>query len=248
MAMVFMSIYIGFPIFATYFMCKHFKDLSMVNLKQDFGEIYEGFFMRERKVIVYIIGDNLRKTFLCTAIVIWKDSFWVQMVVFFATECFMLIASGFIRVRKNSYDAGMDLFNETKLIVIMYHIMMFTDFVPLESQDMVGISCIITIAVGTSVNMISLFSQPCRLLKRKSRTRYHMKKAKIWTKSYKGLKIAANFDERRKMKADAEEQEKVNELIINLAAFRENVAETNDEQERIVTLQENDREQRRLEN
>ena len=60
-----------------------FDDLSQVGVKDKFGSIYEGYFVKNRVIIVYWIADNLRKTILCIAIVVLRKYFWAQMYVFF---------------------------------------------------------------------------------------------------------------------------------------------------------------------
>ena len=42
----------------------------------------------------------------------------------------MIVAAGYIRVFRDSYERRMDAFNEIKLLLLMYHMMLFTDFVP----------------------------------------------------------------------------------------------------------------------
>jgi len=46
------------------------------------------------------------------------------------TSISMIIAGGFINARNAKFDRNMDTFNEAKLIVIMYHMMLFTDLLP----------------------------------------------------------------------------------------------------------------------
>ena len=42
----------------------------------------------------------------------------------------MIIANGHITVKKSSFDQKMEAFNEVKLIVIMYHMLTFTQAGP----------------------------------------------------------------------------------------------------------------------
>ena len=117
--------------------------------------MYDGYYIKHRKIIFYIIADNLRKTTLCVMIVVLQKNFWAQFTVFFVTQTFMVAAAGFVQVRKSRSQQAMDFFNEMKLFAVMYHIMLFTDFVPgKDMQNQIGYSCIFTIAIGTIVNMI----------------------------------------------------------------------------------------------
>jgi len=52
----------------------------------------------------------------------------------------------------------MDYFNEVKLILIMYHILTFTAFVPdPETKHNIGYSCAAILIIGIVVNMSMLF-------------------------------------------------------------------------------------------
>ena len=81
--MIFLTIFLVFPIFGAIYMIWRFDDLSQVGVKDKFGSIYEGYFVKNRVIIVYWIADNLRKTILCIAIVVLRKYFWAQMYVFF---------------------------------------------------------------------------------------------------------------------------------------------------------------------
>ena len=66
-------------------MACRFDDLSQAGVKEKFGSIYEGYYVKNRVIIVYLVADNLRKTILCIAIVVLREYFWAQMLVFFVT-------------------------------------------------------------------------------------------------------------------------------------------------------------------
>ena len=52
----------------------------------------------------------------------------------------------------------MDLFNEMKIILIMYHIVTFTAMVDdAEAKFIMGYSCATVVVIGVAVNMIMLF-------------------------------------------------------------------------------------------
>ena len=84
----------------------------------------------------------------------------------------MIIATGHLQVRKTSFAKKMDYFNELKIMTIMYHMMLFTDFVPdPEAQYKMGWSCAVCVTVGLAVNMIMMFVMPLRDCKRCCRLR-----------------------------------------------------------------------------
>lgn len=100
------------------------------------------------------------------------------MIVLFMSSTMIVITAGFIKARRKKADMVMDVFNEVKLVMIMYHMILFTDFVPvIETQETIGISCIGFVIIGTTINMAFIFVTPIIQCKRKCRIKYHMKKA-----------------------------------------------------------------------
>lgn len=92
----------------------------------------------------------------------------------------------------------MDNFNEIKLLLLMYHIMLFTMMVPDPTlKQQIGISATIFLVGGTAINMGILFIAPVKLLKRK----YKIRKAKRYAKRELQVRRpnAKKFAERRKL-------------------------------------------------
>lgn len=73
------------------------------------------------------------------------------------------MAAGYINARKRSADRWMDIFNEVKLIFIMYHLMTFTDFVSdPKTRTKLGLSCCVFLILGTLANMLQLIVEPIK--------------------------------------------------------------------------------------
>ena len=71
-----------------------------------------------------------------------------------------------------------DIFNQMKLLLQLYHIIVFSSFVddPLM-KHYVGYSCCAVLVFGVAVNMIMMFYLPIKLLKFKCRRRFALKNA-----------------------------------------------------------------------
>ena len=101
------------------------------------------------------------------------------MFVLYMSSVMIIIATGFINVRTSSFDRKMDIFNEVKLIFVMYHMMLFTDFLPdPETQSQIGYSVAVIVVLGTLVNMTMLFITPIKRLKIFFKIRTALKHAK----------------------------------------------------------------------
>lgn len=101
--------------------------------------------------------EYARKILLAVVVVFTQKHLWLQILVIYNSSIFLIIASGYIKVRKNKYGDRMDKFNEIKIIFIMYHLMLFTMLVPdPDTKFYVGYSCAVFVCVGVLVNMWEL--------------------------------------------------------------------------------------------
>ena len=68
----------------------------------------------------------------------------------------MIIANGYFNAREQSFVKFLDFYNEIKLILIVYHLMLFTMFVPKpETRHSLGYSCFTVMAFSLFVNISS---------------------------------------------------------------------------------------------
>ena len=126
-------------------------------------------------------------------------------------SCLIVAACGaFIDAKVRRFDRMMDMFNEVKLIVIMYHMMCFSSLVPDPvDQYNIGYSCAIALVLGTSVNFFQLVVPPFVHFKRWLYIRKSYKKSVIAAKQRKSEKAAKEFHARRlrDRKSETEEQD-----------------------------------------
>lgn len=84
-------------------------------------------------------------------------------MILYMSSIAIIIGASFLNARNSSFDQRMDIFNEVKLIIIMYHMMLFTDFVPDPlTQEQIGFSVGGILVLGTAVNMLMLVLPPVR--------------------------------------------------------------------------------------
>ena len=89
------------------------------------------------------------------------------------------------------------MFNEIKIIVIMYHMMFFSDVLQdPEEQYKLGYSCLVLLILGTSVNFIQLVYAPIKKLRRWCYIKKSYRKVKKVMET-RGKKVAKEFQTRR---------------------------------------------------
>ena len=80
----------------------------------------------------------------------------------------------------------------------MYHLMLFTMFVPeVETRNMIGFSCSVVLVIGTLANMVMLFVSPIVALIRYCRIKYHLASAKKAIKDSKNRSDVQGIHRRR---------------------------------------------------
>ena len=121
-------------------------------------------------MVIYWGIEYLRKTLLCLVVIIYPDFIAAQMMILYLTSTALIIAAGYFKARNSSYDRKMDIFQEAKLIVIMYHLMLFTMFVPdLDTRQKVDYSCFVVILLGIAMSMVKLIVVPVTNCKKKTK-------------------------------------------------------------------------------
>lgn len=143
-----------------------------------YGELYHGFNIESKTMLVWWLSNFVRSMLLVTAAVLFNKHFWLQMSILFNTSIFLIMIGGHINARKNKYDRNMDLFNEIKLIFIMYHMMLFTMFVSdVDLRVKIGYSCSFLVVFGLLVNMAKLIVTPFKVCVKKCRIRSAKRKS-----------------------------------------------------------------------
>ena len=100
------------------------------------------------------------------------------------TSIVLIIAVNWLPVHLTNQSKAMTTFNEIKLIVITYHMMLFTDFVgDVDTEYKIGYSCIVFLFFGTAINMSSLVVDPIKLSHHKTRLYCYKRKARVYKKN-----------------------------------------------------------------
>ena len=121
-------------------------------------------------MIVFWALDFLRKTLLCLVVTYGKNLLWLQSLCFFLTSITIMTATHYTQARNTAFDQRMDVFNEAKILILMYHMIIFTEFVDdPELKFQIGYVCSASLLAGVLVNMFMLFSMPFELCKSRLR-------------------------------------------------------------------------------
>ena len=133
---------------------------------------------------------------LTASVVFFRKYLWLQYSNLVMTCVTLIITIGHVKTRDKTRDTNMEIFNEVKLILIMYHIICFTDYIDdSETKFLIGFSCCAFVVGGLAVNMFSLIVAPIYMLIRKCKLRYAKQRLHKQRKSIKYDTV--NFHKRR---------------------------------------------------
>ena len=187
-----------FPLGSMCFMWRNLVSLKTSSMQQKYGEMTLGYKIANNAAIFYWLLEYIRKIILGVVVVLTRTHFWLQLISLFMISIFIIIAAGYSDARDSRFNRNMDIFNEIKVMCIMYHLMLFTHFLPDPIvQNNLGLSCSIVLVLGTGINMVMLVSDPMKNLKHKFRLHYAMKKSKKARTLKKHALGAKTFNYRR---------------------------------------------------
>ena len=151
-----------FPIFILgFFYYKSDDDLRYdEQLKKRFGSLYEGLQLREKRGALFNFVFIFRRLIFAIIIVSFGKYPWFQIQVNFFISKFLIIYLGYYRPWDNKFSNKLESFNEIYCGMILYHIMLFTEFY--DDLDVryfyIGNSMIYVTYIGMAVNSIVIVS------------------------------------------------------------------------------------------
>ena len=143
-----------FPFISAIFMLRNWKRLDNKYFKERFGELYAGFNINSKKMLFMWVSDFVRKAAIVTVVIFAVDHLWLHMMVLFMSSIWCIILTGYTKIRVTKFHNAMDVFNEIKIILMMYHLMLFSGFGPNpDIRFQIGYSCAAWIIIGLAINM-----------------------------------------------------------------------------------------------
>ena len=106
-------------------------------------------------MIIFWLLDFVRKAALCIVLIMSRSQLCLQLLVMYMTSFSMMVIATYTQARSTSFTRKMDIFNEVKIIFLMYHMICFTPLVPdANTQFYIGYSCCANLVLGLAVNML----------------------------------------------------------------------------------------------
>ena len=105
-------------------------------------------------MIIFWLADFIRKGILVVVMIFMRQQIWLQLTSVFVTSQALIIIANTIRTRETKFQKCMDILNEVKLTILMYHMINFSAAGPDESiRFQIGYSCAVLILLALSFNI-----------------------------------------------------------------------------------------------
>lgn len=154
-------------------------------------------------MIFYFAIEYCRKVSLCFIVTYFQKEGWLQLIGFFITTITLIIVSGLVKTRETGLQIKLDVLNESNLVVTVYHMMLFTMFVPeATTKHDIGTSCVLVIFLTLLINFYFIQVAVIRQSVRRCRLCYFKRKLKAQLPSYISSKIGERREKGRSQMVD----------------------------------------------
>ena len=161
---------VGLPIFVGVFLYCKWDKLKDKEVIEKFGVMYEDLDLDQGRWVASVpLVFILRRLHLCMIIMFMNHAAFQLQSINFAL-LYVMIQNGSIEPFKTKTLAHLDLFNELSILLIFYHMLVFTPFVhSADRKTEAGWSVIVVTVINIVINLAYLAISSIRQLIRKCR-------------------------------------------------------------------------------
>ena len=154
-SLTFFTMLIAFPIITVRHLSKNFSQLEKVGFKAKYGEFYEGLKLSNGPVVFWQPIWFLIRRFLLATTIVWRHRVLVLQVVQMTGQIITaVIIIGNVRPFTDPKKSRFEFFNEIMIMLVMYHIICFSPFVPsLETKFLLGYSVCFVVSMHLVINL-----------------------------------------------------------------------------------------------
>mmetsp|Transcript_46376 Transcript_46376/g.61428 ORF Transcript_46376/g.61428 Transcript_46376/m.61428 type:complete len:128 (+) Transcript_46376:1572-1955(+) len=110
----------------------------------------------------------VRRIILCLTLVFWSEFFWGQISLQFLISTLLIIVIQWARPLDTIFATWMETFNECTNLILLYILMLFSDFVgDPETRSQIGIAYMVIIICFAAVHLFFLFADSAKSLAHK---------------------------------------------------------------------------------
>ena len=122
-------------------------------------------------VLIFSMVFFVRRLLLSLTLVFWMEFFWGQVALQFGLSTMLIIVIHWTRPLDSDFATRMETFNECTNMVVLYMLMLFSDFVDKpETRSQIGLLYIGVIICFALVHMVFIFGDTFKKIYRKLKT------------------------------------------------------------------------------
>jgi len=145
----FLVLFIAFPLVESLYLAYRFDDLDDEEMQARHGAFIAGLNLgRGRLVLIQPVWFHLRRLILAVAVVLLNKSPYWQFLLMMMTVLVQIILLGTLAPFESRAQVRREFLNESVVMIVLYHLICFTEFVPdLTSRLCLGYSLIAFVVV-----------------------------------------------------------------------------------------------------
>ena len=122
------------PLCLTVFYCRSFKALTEVHFTKRYGAGLDGVNLVKKvspkSILAYPVTFFSRRILFVVSAVYFEDFIWAQIAIIMMISVFMVMYLIHYKPMNSPFSNRMEVMNECTIIMLLYGLMCFTDFVP----------------------------------------------------------------------------------------------------------------------
>jgi len=173
LAIVVSLLLLAFPIYYAWFMTTNFESMTFWSMRQKYGAFYKDLELRHGKlVLMQPLWFLARRLLLAVMVVFLSTTVIWQVSLMTLTVIVQVILLGLVAPFKRRFSNHFETFSECIVMVVMYHLICFTAFVPdIEVRFKLGYSVSAVVCLHLLISIALLAKATFHDFKMKNRIR-----------------------------------------------------------------------------
>jgi hypothetical protein len=152
------TVLLGMPLFIVGFYMCHTKDLEDKEFRERYGDIYDGLVLSKKPnkrftALFYPFWFVMRRLIFSLIMILLDTYFWYQILIVMVCSIINICYLCKFKPFEDRKILKLEIMNEVTNIILLYHLMMFTDWVPeAETRYAIGWSFIFVISANILVH------------------------------------------------------------------------------------------------
>lgn len=169
LTMVILLYLLVLPFFIAIFLYKHsIEELEEQETVDKYGSVYEGLKVKRKQGLSYYVTFTVRRFFFAATLVFAVEMPWLQIMIAVVSVEAVIIYLGLAMPWEEQGINYLEIANEVILMLLLYHMILFTEFYPDYEvrAAIIGPSFLLVVAANIIFNVVTVVSKQWTTMRR----------------------------------------------------------------------------------